>query len=62
MEKLISAKRASKILGVHSTTLINWEKAGKIKCVKTLGGHRRYNLEEIKNLFKKENEGKNNDL
>lgn len=51
MEKLISPKRASKILGVHPVTLINWEKEGKISCMKTLGGHRRYKFDEIKKIW-----------
>ena len=51
MEKLISPKRASKMLGVHPVTLINWEKNGKLECVKTLGGHRRYKLEDIKKIL-----------
>jgi len=31
----------------------NWENDGKIKCFKTLGGHRRFRLEEVKKLLKK---------
>lgn len=52
-EKLISPKEASKMLGVSLSCLRNWEKAGKIKCVKTLGGHRRFKLEEIKRIINK---------
>ena len=51
MEKLISPKIASEMLSVHPVTLINWEKSGKINCVKTLGGHRRYKLKEIENII-----------
>jgi excisionase family DNA binding protein len=53
MEVLISPKRAAKMLGVSTDSLRNWELAGKLKCVKTLGGHRRFKLEEVKKLLKK---------
>ncbi len=45
--KLISPKEASRILGVTPTTLANWDRAGKLKPILTVGGHRRYKLNEI---------------
>ena len=48
---LVNISKAAKILGVTTKTLRNWEDQGKIKPVRTLGKHRRYNLEEIKALF-----------
>ena len=50
-EELISPKEASKMLKVSTDTLRNWEIAGKLKVIKTLGGHRRYRLEEIKKIL-----------
>ena len=52
MEELVSPKKASKMLGITTETLRNWELAGKLKCVKTLGGHRRYRLIDIFVLIK----------
>lgn len=51
MDKLLTPKEASKLLGVTIDCLRKWERAGKIKCVKTLGGHRRFKLEEIKKIL-----------
>jgi excisionase family DNA binding protein len=51
MEKLITPKEAAKILGVAPGTVKNWQEAGKITTVKTLGGHRRYYLSQIIELL-----------
>ncbi len=48
---LVKISEAAKLLGVSTKTLRNWEKEGKIQPVRTLGKHRRYNLDEIKALF-----------
>ena len=50
-EKLISPKKAAEMLGVTPGTIRKWEEAKKITAVKTLGGHRRYKLNEIKSLI-----------
>lgn len=41
----------SKILHVHPNTLRNWEKQGKIIPKRTLGGHRRYDVNEVSRLL-----------
>lgn len=41
----------SKILQVHPNTLRNWEKQGKIIPERTLGGHRRYNIDKVSRLL-----------
>ena len=48
--ELISIGKASKLLGVCIATLRLWHRAGKLCPVKTLGGHRRYKLSDIKKL------------
>lgn len=40
-------KEATKLLGVTPKTLRLWEKDGKIKSVRTSGGHRRYNVADL---------------
>lgn len=52
MNELITPKQAAKMLGITTNSLRNWELAGKIQVVKTMGGHRRYKLEEIKAMLK----------
>lgn len=43
-EQYVSPKKASEIIGVHWMTLKNWEKHGKIECIRTPGGKRMYNV------------------
>ena len=43
----MSGKNAGKILGVHTRTLYNWERSGKIKAIRTPGGQRMYNIREF---------------
>ena len=52
-ENLVSILEASKMLGVARTTLRVWDKKGIFTSVRTLGGHRRYCLEDLKNLQKR---------
>lgn len=51
MEKLYTMKEASEILGVHIRTLQKWDKQGKIRCIRTVGGKRRVPESEIKRLL-----------
>jgi len=45
--KLVDAKRATKLLGVHARTLRNWERAGTISAVRGPGNVRLYNLDNF---------------
>jgi putative resolvase len=47
MKELLTLSKASKILGVTTKTLRNWDDAGKIKTIRTEGNHRRIPVEEI---------------
>ncbi len=38
MEKLYTLKEAKKLLGVTTRTIQRWDKDGKIRTVKTIGG------------------------
>jgi len=44
-------KEASKLLGVTVRTIQRWDKAGKIRCVRTVGGKRRVPESEIKRIL-----------
>jgi len=48
MEKLYTLKEAKKLLGVTTRTIQRWDKDGKIKVVRTIGGRRRVPESEIK--------------
>jgi len=51
MERHYTLKEASKILGVTVKTLQNWDKQGKIRVVRTVGGRRRIPESEIMRIL-----------
>ncbi len=48
MERLLTLKEACKLLGIHPNTLRKWDKQGKIRVVRTVGGRRRIPESELK--------------
>ena len=50
MNNLIDISQAAQMLGVDITTLRYWDKTDKLKPQRTMGGHRRYLLSDIKKL------------
>lgn len=48
---LMSVGEAAAALGVHVDTVRRWEKDGRIKCVRTPTGHRRFHPEEVQALL-----------
>ncbi|MEM3581649.1 MAG: IS607 family transposase [Candidatus Bathyarchaeia archaeon] len=51
IEKLLTLSEACKRLGVHPNTLRKWDKQGKIKVVRTVGGRRRIPQSEVERLM-----------
>jgi putative resolvase len=51
MEKLYTLKEAKKLLGVTTRTIQRWDKQGKIRVVRTVGGRRRIPESEIKRIL-----------
>lgn len=49
-EKYLRPEEASKLLKVTVRTLEMWESDGKLKCIRTKGGHRRFLLSDV--IFK----------
>jgi predicted site-specific integrase-resolvase len=47
----ISTKKARQLLGITTSTLINWDKAGKINTIRTPSGLRLYNSKDIQNII-----------
>ena len=56
MDNYLSGKEASKIIGVHQRTLMNWDKQGLIETIRTPGNKRLYNVKK----YLDENKCKNN--
>lgn len=46
----VTPREASKILGVHVSSLRRWENEGKLKAIRTPGGQRRLILEEVEKV------------
>jgi len=56
MDTLVSITKAAKFLGVCAETLRVWDNEGKLKAVRTKGGHRRYKLSDIEKMMEIEAE------
>ena len=53
---LLTPYEAAKFMGVHPKSLTRWAKQGRIPCIKTPGGHRRYRLEDLLAAYEKAQE------
>jgi putative resolvase len=57
MKKLVDIKEAAHVLGVSATTLRRWEQSGKLIPERTHGGHRRYDLNQLRpELYRSSND------
>lgn len=45
---LLTISEAAKLMSVCENTLRDWDETGKFKAIRTDGGHRRYNLEQVR--------------
>ena len=52
--KYLGKKKALEILGLSGMTLLKLEKENKIEIIKTIGGHRKYNVQKYIDDNKKE--------
>jgi len=51
MERLYTMKEAKKLLGVTTRTIQRWDKDGRIRVVRTVGGRRRIPESEVKRIL-----------
>ena len=49
-EKLLTPGEVAALFKVDPKTVTRWAKAGKLTCIRTLGGHRRYRREEVEKV------------
>ena len=49
-DRLLKPSEAAAVFGVDPKTMTRWAKAGKIRSVRTIGGHRRYDAAELRAL------------
>ena len=51
-DKFVTIKKASRLLGVSTLTLRNWDKSGKFKALRhPINNYRVYKIEDIDNLM-----------
>ena len=53
-DKLLLAWEVAAMFRVDPKTVGRWAQAGRIPCIRTLGGHRRYYLSDVMALLKGE--------
>jgi excisionase family DNA binding protein len=50
-EALLSPSEVATLFRVDPKTVTRWAQAGKLTCIRTLGGHRRYREDEVRALL-----------
>ena len=50
-EVLLTPSEVAALFRVDPKTVTRWAKAGKLTCIRTLGGHRRFKESEVKSLL-----------
>jgi excisionase family DNA binding protein len=50
-EKLLTPGEVAELFKVNPKTVTRWARAGKISAIRTLGGHRRFSADEIRNIL-----------
>ena len=49
---IFNSDELANILGVNVSTVKRWADSGKIDCVKTKGGHRKFHIQHLRTLIK----------
>lgn len=50
-DPLLTPAEVADMFRVDAKTVTRWAQAGKITCIRTLGGHRRYRTSEVQALL-----------
>ncbi len=51
-DSLLTPAEVAEMFRVHPKTVTRWAVAGKLTAVRTLGGHRRYRADEVRQLLR----------
>jgi excisionase family DNA binding protein len=49
---LLTPSEVAALFRVDPKTVTRWSQKGKLHCIKTVGGHRRYLMDEVQSLLK----------
>jgi excisionase family DNA binding protein len=50
-KELLTPSEVAVMFRVNPKTVTRWARSGRISCIKTLGGHRRFRASEIRDLL-----------
>ncbi len=53
-DELLTPAEVAAVFRVDPKTVTRWSKQGRIKCIRTLGGHRRYRRAEVRRVMGEE--------
>lgn len=56
-DQIFSSKEVADMLGVNESSVKRWTDSGKIKCIRTPGGHRKFRLEDVNEFLRINNMG-----
>lgn len=51
-EVLLTSGQAAAFLGLSQATILRWSTAGRIPCVRSAAGHRRFRLGDLESILK----------
>ncbi len=54
---IYNSYEVAKIIGVNVSTIKRWADSGKIKCLKTRGGHRKFHLKHLREFVRSDKKG-----
>jgi excisionase family DNA binding protein len=57
MSNLLTSAEVARLAGVGQTAVKRWSDSGRLPCVKTAGGHRRFERREVERLLRAEHDG-----
>nr|WP_106248489.1 BldC family transcriptional regulator [Allonocardiopsis opalescens] len=50
----MTAQEVANLFRVHPKTVSSWARQGKLTYIRTLGGHRRYTADDVRQLLKEQ--------
>ena len=51
-DRLLTPAEVAVLFGVNPKTVTRWARTGKLRAIRTLGGHRRYDASEVRRVLK----------
>jgi excisionase family DNA binding protein len=55
-DRLLTPSEVAEMFRVNPKTVTRWARTGRLRAIKTIGGHRRYRLSEVRKAVEAANE------